>query len=139
MAASALAASAPLPPELAPPPLELLLVLELLLPLGAPLLEPAPLELLEFEPPPAPELELLLASPELEPLLPAPELEPFEPEPASSCGPPTLTAPPHAANTTNIANPIRDERIGCVLLTCLMALGCAIDHGDFTFDRTRWA
>jgi hypothetical protein len=75
---------------------------------------------------PAPELELLLAGPELEPVLPAPELEPvfpipelelFAPVPASSCGPPTLTAPPHAASTTNVAKPIRDERIDCILLT----------------------
>jgi len=128
-----MAASAPLPLELAPLPLELLL------PLEAPLLEPVPLELLEFEPPPAPELELLLASPELEPVLPVPELELVVPEPPSPCGPPTFTAPPHAASTTTTAKPIRDERIGCILLTCLMALACAIDHGDFTFDRTRWA
>jgi hypothetical protein len=87
------------------------------------LLLPAPeLELLlagpELEPVlPAPELELLLAGPELEPVLPAPELELFAPEPASPCGPPTLTAPPHAASTTNAAKPIRDEPIDRILLT----------------------
>ena len=104
-------ASAPLPLELAPLPLELLL------PLEVPLLEPL-LAVPELEPVlPAPELELLLAGPELEPVLPAPELELFAPEPASPCGPPTLTAPPHAASTTNAAKPIRDEPIDRILLT----------------------